>query len=177
MDGATGEGDGIDSNGYLVINGGTVIAQACSFSMDSGIDSDLGIHINGGTVIATGNMIDQVSGTQTHAVFRLRGSGGAEEVVLKDAAGQTVVQEKTQNDFYCLVISAPSMNEGEYTLWLDGVQQQAASDGDMGGMGFGGFPQMPEGMTPPEGMPQMPEGMAPPEGMPQRPEGMERPGR
>jgi hypothetical protein len=36
--------------------------------------------------------------------------------------------------------------------------------GDMGGMGFGGFPQMPEGM-------------APPEGMPQRPEGMERPGR
>ena len=177
VDGATGEGDGIDSNGYLVIDGGTVIAQACSFSMDSGIDSDLGIHINGGTVIATGNMIDQISGTQTHAVFRLRGSGGAEEVVLKDAAGQTVVQGKTQNDFSCLVISAPSMKEGEYTLWLDGVQQQAASGGDMGGMGFGGFPQMPEGMTPPEGMPQMPEGMAPPEGMPQRPEGMERPGR
>jgi hypothetical protein len=46
--GETGEGDGIDSNGYLVINGGTVIAAACSNSADAGIDSDMGIHINGG---------------------------------------------------------------------------------------------------------------------------------
>ncbi|MBR4932820.1 MAG: carbohydrate-binding domain-containing protein, partial [Clostridia bacterium] len=29
--GETGEGDGIDSNGWLVINDGTVIAQACAF--------------------------------------------------------------------------------------------------------------------------------------------------
>ena len=54
VSGETGEGDGIDSNGWLVINGGTVIAAACGISGDAGIDSDMGIHINGGTVLATG---------------------------------------------------------------------------------------------------------------------------
>ena len=60
--GETGEGDGIDSNGWLVINGGTVVAAACSNSADAGIDSDMGIHINGGTVIATGHMLDRIEG-------------------------------------------------------------------------------------------------------------------
>ena len=68
--GETGEGDGIDSNGWLVINGGTVIAAACSNSADAGVDSDMGIHINGGTVIATGHMLDQIEdGGQNYAVF------------------------------------------------------------------------------------------------------------
>ena len=58
--GETGEGDGIDSNGWLVINGGTVTAQACAVSADAGIDSDMGIHINGGTVIAAGHMLDRI---------------------------------------------------------------------------------------------------------------------
>lgn len=43
------EGDGIDSNGYLVINGGTVVASANPAS-DAGLDSDMGSFINGGTV-------------------------------------------------------------------------------------------------------------------------------
>jgi len=53
--GTTGEGDGIDSNGWLVINGGTVETAACSGSADAGIDSDMGIHIGAGAaIISTG---------------------------------------------------------------------------------------------------------------------------
>lgn len=44
--------DGIDSNGWLVINGGAVTAAACSDSGDVGIDATMGITINGGTVAA-----------------------------------------------------------------------------------------------------------------------------
>lgn len=58
--GDTGEGDGIDSNGWLVVNGGKIHVAACSDSQDAGIDSDMGIHINGGTVIASGNMLDRI---------------------------------------------------------------------------------------------------------------------
>ena len=69
-DGSSGEGDGIDSNGWIVINGGTVNAQACSTSIDAGIDSDNGIYINGGKVIASGNMLDHIAGgNQTYVVF------------------------------------------------------------------------------------------------------------
>ena len=192
VDGATGEGDGIDSNGYLVINGGTVIAQACSFSMDAGIDSDMGIHINGGTVIATGNMLDRISeSAQNFAVFQLAGSQKGGMVELKNAAQETVMQQIT-NDFSYLILSSGDLTAGEYTLWVNGVQMQGAGGQQMGGFGGGmGF----EGMTPPEGMeipegmerPEIPEGaehpegMTPPEGMespgemPQKPENMDRP--
>lgn len=43
------EGDGIDSNGYIYINGGTVYAFAHPGS-DNGLDSDSGTYIDGGTV-------------------------------------------------------------------------------------------------------------------------------
>ena len=169
VDGSTGEGDGIDSNGYLVIDGGTVIAQACSFSMDAGIDSDLGIYLNGGTVVATGNMLDHIGQSgQNYAVFQFADKKQSEEVVLKNAEEQTVVQEKLENEFSILVISAPEMKEGEYTLWLDGVQQEMAGQG-MDGMKPPQEMGRPEGMEPPEDMPQKPEGMQPPP----KPEGME----
>ena len=47
-----GEGDGIDSNGYIVFNGGTAINLAHPDSMDGGIDSDMGSSVNGGADVA-----------------------------------------------------------------------------------------------------------------------------
>lgn len=177
VDGATGEGDGIDSNGWLVINGGTVIAQACSFSGDAGIDSDMGIHINGGTVIATGNMLDQIAESQqNYAVFQFAGSRKGGEVELKNAAQETVMQQQIINDFSYLILSSADLAAGEYALWVDGVQMQGAGTQRMGGFGGGmGFEGLtpPEGMEIPEGM-ERPEGRTPSEGM-EMPEGMERP--
>ena len=60
VNGSTGEGDGIDSNGWIIFNGGTAVNLAHPASMDGGIDSDMGIHINGGTVIATGHMLSLI---------------------------------------------------------------------------------------------------------------------
>ena len=57
-----GEGDGIDSNGYLCHQTtGHILVAADETSADSGLDSDLGIYLNGGTVLATGNMFDEIS--------------------------------------------------------------------------------------------------------------------
>lgn len=53
------EGDGIDSNGTIVINGGKVYSFACP-GADSGLDADGGTTINGGEVISTGSMNDTV---------------------------------------------------------------------------------------------------------------------
>ena len=166
--GSTGEGDGIDSNGWLVINGGTVTASACGFSGDSGIDSDMGIHVNGGTVIASGNMLDRLEeGGQNYAVFTFASTqAGGSTYALKNAAGDTVAEYAPANDFSILVVSAPELTAGEYTFW-QGETQLAASSG-MGG-GFGGGKNMMPGSQRPEDM----ENMTPPEGM----ENMERPER
>jgi len=176
--GETGEGDGIDSNGWLVINGGTVTAQACATSGDAGIDSDMGIHINGGTVIATGNMLDRISESQqNYAVFQFGKSQPAGQYALKNAQGDVVAQTDVTNGFSYLIISGEDLAAGEYTLWQEDTQLKGMPTGGMGGkMPFGG--EMPEGMEKPEKMEhpegmQRPEGMEPPEGMemPQRPEG------
>lgn len=191
--GETGEGDGIDSNGWLVINGGTVIAEACSKSADAGIDSDMGIHINGGTVIATGNMLDHISESkQNYAVFQFASNQKVGETyILKNETGEEVLSYAPENAFTYLIFSSPNMTESTYTMW-QGDAQLAGSVGNTkgnfgGGMpgGFGGGPksegmQMPEGefkgemsegMEFPEGDfdGEKPEGMIPPEGM-ERPE-------
>ena len=178
--GTTGEGDGIDSNGWLVINGGTVLAQACAFSGDAGIDSDMGIHINGGTVIATGNMLDHISeSAQNYVVFRFASSQKEEETyTLKNEAGEVVVSCTPKNAFTYLIISSADMTAGTYTMWQGEKQLVGSAGNAMGGFGGfdGGMPggfggQMPEGVERPEEIGKPVEG-AEPMG---RPEGMERP--
>ncbi|MBE5971137.1 MAG: carbohydrate-binding domain-containing protein [Lachnoclostridium sp.] len=160
VDGTTGEGDGIDSNGWLVINGGTVISEGCSFSMDAGIDSDLGIHINGGTVIATGNMLDHISESeQNYAVFTFADKlESGETVTLKDPEGNEVISYLPENSFTYLIFSDADMEDGTYSLWAGDTQLFGAE-----GEGMGGFQGMPGGFNPGNFDPNnMPEGMTPP---------------
>ena len=176
VNGSTGEGDGIDSNGWLVINGGTVLAQACAFSADAGIDSDKGIHINGGTVVASGSMLDRIeSGGQVYATFFAQ-SRKTGTIQLKDKDGNVVLTHEIVNSYSILVVSSPVMVE-EYSVWNGDTQLQTGSG--QGGFGpggtppggFGERPDMPSGMQPPHGSrPDKPEG-----GYPSFPEGMEPP--
>ena len=183
VDGGTGEGDGIDSNGWLVINGGTVVSAACGFSGDAGIDSDKGIYLNGGTVCATGNMFDHIAGGDApYAVFSFAGRQQAGAAyTLKDASGASVAEWTPANDFSYLVVSGEAIAPGEYTLWQGETQlgftgSEVFSFGGMGHMGGGRGerPEMPEGFDPrnfdPENRPEPPEGFDP-ASMPQRPEG------
>ncbi len=188
--GETGEGDGIDSNGWLVINGGTVIAEACSHSGDAGIDSDMGIHINGGEVIATGHMLDRIeNGGQTYAVFQFaeEQKGGA-TVTMKDEKGKAVMGYAPENAYSILVYSGSDLAAGTYSLWRDDKQLVGQSGSEAGG---GARPPMfsegdasaqpPEGVAPPDGSvpqdrPEKPDGEMPPEGL-TPPEGTEAPER
>ena len=186
VSGATGEGDGIDSNGWMVISGGRVNASACAISGDAGIDSDMGIYITGGEVVAGGNMLDHIAGgEQLYAVFEFasRMKGGT-KVSLKDESGAVVGEYAPVNDYMYLIVAGGAIAPGTYTLWQGDVQL-AGAGGEMMGMrpvgGFGG--EMPEDfdpaqMTPPEGFdpaqiipPEMPQGME----RPQMPEDMKRP--
>lgn len=194
VNGSSGEGDGIDSNGWLVINGGYVSASACGTSQDSGIDSELGIHINGGTVIASGNMMDRIEDSgQNHITFMVReGLKGGEIYQLKDMDGNLITDIVRENDCQMLVISMENLEKDmAYTLWSGETQVAESSSGGMrggsGGMGGpGGNPggdmrpddgQMPDnGMMPGGGRGQRPDGQMP-EGEPgEMPEGMEPPG-
>ncbi len=192
--GTTGEGDGIDSNGWLVINGGTVNCQACATSGDAGIDSDLGIYINGGKVIASGNMLDRIAGgEQTYAVFSFATrQSGVNTYELKDSDGKIVGECAPTNAFTYLLVAGDELVSGEYSLFKNGKVVSVARMSQGGQMQRPGNMEIPEDMTFPEGVtppdnmgerPEMPEGMenmTPPENMggrPQKPDDTgERPG-
>ena len=184
-----GEGDGIDSNGWLVVNGGTVIAAACPTSADSGLDSDMGIYLNGGTVAASGSMLDEIAegSAQTYAAFSFaEKQPGGETYTLKDTSGAAVLSCAPVNAFSQLLLSSPDLAGGTYTFWQGETQLAGAEGGGMGGGMPGGqqppegeAPQVPaDGETPPEPPeggntpadgqepPEMPDGQQPPEGDP-----------
>lgn len=184
------EGDGIDSNGYLVINGGTVISAAKPVS-DAGLDSDLGSYIHGGTVIAMGSTMDWAESDSRQVTMNLQFAqkqNADSKITITREDGTEIFAFDTAGEhsrgFSGLILSSPAFQRGEtYNVYIDGVQM-AYSGNDVGGFpggfggGFGGRPggEMPEGF---EGFEpgQMPEDFDPSkmEGFPggQMPEGFD----
>ncbi len=135
------EGDGIDSNGYLVINGGTVIAAANPAS-DSGLDADLGSYINGGSVIATGSTMDWAESDSNQVTLNLQFASRqtADEAILITKEDGTVLfaydpdaDETTGSDnrsYQGAVISSPNFAVGEtYYVYVGGSVDGEDVDG------------------------------------------------
>ncbi|MDO5153099.1 MAG: carbohydrate-binding domain-containing protein [Eubacteriales bacterium] len=136
------EGDGIDSNGYLVINGGTVVASANPAS-DAGLDSDLGSYINGGTVVALGSTMDWAESDSEQVTMNLQfaqyQSSGSAIVVTKEDGTVVFAYDPSEDEvlgenmrqFMGAVISCPQFVQGEsYNVYLDGI----VTGSDIGGV-------------------------------------------
>ena len=174
------EGDGIDSNGYLVINGGNVISCAKPIS-DAGLDSDLGSFIHGGTVIAMGSSMDWAESESGQVTMNLQfasrqPAGSKITVTREDGTEIFSVEDDGPNSrgFSGLILSHAAFTQGEtYHVYVDGVQMAyTGTDVMRGPGGFGGRPgdfdpqNMPENFDPgkmPEGFDsgKMPEGFDP----------------
>ena len=124
-----GEGDGIDSNGYIYFNGGTAINLAHPGSMDGGIDSDLGSYINGGLIVGAGNMYDEVEKDSAQLFMMLEFAESTDDLlVVTDAEGNPVFAYDFPHDFMYICFSTPELVEGAtYHVYLggeiDGVQE------------------------------------------------------
>ena len=117
------EGDAIDSNGKLIINGGTIYAIAHPSSPDAGLDSGNGTYINGGVVIASGNMVDEISSDSKqkylYANFNQQISAGT-LIVIKDQNDEIITAFKTDRTIGNLVYSSPKLNYQSYKVYTGG---------------------------------------------------------
>ena len=127
------EGDGIDSNGFLVINGGTVISMANPRS-DSGLDSDMGSYINGGTVVALGSTMDWAESDSDQVTMNLQfasSQDAGDAIVVCDEDGNVVFaydpsEDETASDktrsYLGAVLSCPNFEVGQtYSVYVGGV--------------------------------------------------------
>lgn len=183
-------GDGLDSNGALTINGGTVYVSGPTGDGNGTFDCDGVFTINGGVVLGTGSsgMLKTPTTDSKQNTISVSCTGSAGDTVeVKGADGNTLVSAVAPKSFMNVMFSAPDITEGEtYTVYVNGTE--AASEtcsgvvsgttgmdsfgggsGNMGGQapngGMGG--QMPndnsDGTTPPE-MPSGDSGITPPNG-------------
>jgi len=135
------EGDGVDSNGYLVINGGVVISAAKPQS-DSGLDSDMGSYVNGGYVVATGSTMDWAESDSTQVTMNLQfasDQASDEAIIVTDTEGNVIFAYDPDKDettgsnnrgYRGAVISSPEFHVGEtYYVYVGGDVEGTDTDG------------------------------------------------
>ncbi len=126
------QGDGIDSNGYLYINGGNVYSFANPTTGDSGIDSDLGIYINGGSVVATGNMYDMIETESKQDFILIPFNEKVAEgtlVTIVNEKDEPVIAFETERDYTILTVSDADLGKGNYTIYKGGTIEGESTNG------------------------------------------------
>ena len=116
------EGDAIDSNGKLIIDGGTIYAFANRNSGDAGLDSVNGTYINGGTIIATGNMVDPISSDskQDFIFASFSGIDADTLIVIKDQDDKVITAFKTSRSIKNLLYSSEDLDYDSYKIYTGG---------------------------------------------------------
>ncbi len=120
-------GDGIDSNGTLAITGGVTLVSGPTNSGNGALDAMSGATVTGGVLIAAGASgmaegFDANGSTQCSALINGVSAAGGTRVTLCDQDGNVLVSFVPEKDYASVVISAPSMAEGEtYTLYTGGT--------------------------------------------------------
>lgn len=165
------EGDGLDSNGTMIISGGNVIVDGPSKSGNGSLDSNNGISLEGGTLIAVGSSgMTEYPDTDSNQKFLAMtadiSSGFTFKVCLENSG---IIEYKPQKDYsgsVSIIVSTPELSENnEYTLYIDDTESGVYKANEIPAGSFGegrdgGFNK--KGMTPPEDF--NPENMIPPEG-------------
>ncbi len=143
-------GDGLDSNGTLIVSGGTTYVSGPTNGGNGAIDCD-NASISGGTVVAAGSSGMAVNfgsdSTQASMLVTFDSTVSADtKVVLKDSDGNTILSYTPEKDYQSVVISSPDIEVGETYTVSAGDESQTiemtdtiyGSGNHMGGGGMGG---------------------------------------
>lgn len=143
-------GDGIDSNGALYINGGTIIVDGPTNSGNGALDSETGIIYNGGSVVAVGaSGMATAPGISSEkysiSVFFASNYGAGTVIAVTDESGNLIMKHTSAKSFQHASLSSEAFKEGEtYSVYVDGERYASVTllskttQVGTGGMGPGG---------------------------------------
>lgn len=140
---ASGDTDGIDSNGNYVQTGGFVLVKGGSSSgnVSGSIDVDGTVTITGGTCVALGGVCETpINSANAYVLSSVSFSSG--RYSLKDASGNEVISFTVDGSFSNGWICSDTLTTGtSYTLYRgsDSIADWTHESGTMGASGTGGF--------------------------------------
>lgn len=122
-------GDGIDSNGYFYMNGGTVYVEGPESNGNSALDYGISATITGGYFLSTGysGMAQSFSSDSTQCSYMLTlssNTSGTTTVTLTDADGNVLLSHETSKSYNSVIVSCPELEVGStYTLTAGDTSQ------------------------------------------------------
>lgn len=142
-------GDGLDANGSIYINGGTVIICGPTSDGDTAIDFDSACEIKGGTVMAFGSsgMLETPTSAENGAciVTSFSSVSAGTQYTLTDSTGKTILSYTPSKAYASAIVYSADISTGNtYTVNAGSVSQSVtvnsavtsnASSGAAGGMG------------------------------------------
>ena len=162
-------GDGIDSNGSIVMDGGTVTIDGTTFSGNSALDHDGAMMVNGGTLtaVSAAGMVEAPGSASTQNVLCYTLSENAEagtKIEVKKANSTVIASHTGKNAYQSFIFSSSELVTGEtYTIYVNGEEKDsftvsdaitnvgsAAAGGMRGGHGMNGMNGMNRNAAPNE---------------------------
>lgn len=142
----SGDTDAIDSNGNIVITGGTVLVKggAQMGNMAGSVDADGTVTVTGGTIVALGGICQTPSNGSVNTYISSGTSFSAGSYTLKDASGSVIFAFTLDGSYSsCWIASDAFQLNGSYTLEKDGSAvlswtQSSSTEGNYSGSSFGG---------------------------------------
>ncbi len=145
-------GDGIDSNGNLIISGGETYVDGPTGNGDGALDYDGTATITGGILVAVGSsgMVQNFGTASTQGSILLNFSTGSKSAVtLTDAQGNVLVSYTPSKTYNSVVISCPGLVQGgTYTVSACGQSSSVTLSSLIYGSGMGGGGGQPGGNRP-----------------------------
>lgn len=145
------DADGIDSNGSLFINGGTVTVYAQATGAESAFDTDGAFIVNGGTIIGvSGSGMDEspnsYSAQNVILAYTTSQISTGDEVKITDSNGKTIAEYTAVKGGSKIVYSSDKLKTGEmYTVYASGeevgsaeIESSITKIGTKSNSGFGG---------------------------------------
>lgn len=136
-------GDGLDSNGDLIVTGGETYVSGPETGANGALDYGGMGQITGGVLVAVGTpqmaMNFGETSTQGSILTSVANCKAGDEVQLLDAQGNVLVSFKAESAFSSVVVSCPQLKQGEtYTLKAGGKETEITLESLIYGNGFGG---------------------------------------
>lgn len=147
------QGDGLDSNGSIVMTGGTVVVNGPTGNNNGSLDYDGTFEMTGGVIVSAGSsgMVQAASDQSTQYGILMTYSQAQQAgtlIHLEDSEGNAIITFAPSKDYQAVYISSPNMKkDASYTLYSGGTSTGSESNGLLDGGEYQGGTKVVEFKT------------------------------